>query len=100
MLYSALTMTLCARLSLEEVSAQMKKLILFVGVILLCIGTAAGLFLFLISLPGGPGTQGQIDWIEIFTSPAPAYLPWKIFTITCILGFILTMVGLIAKSRK
>jgi len=99
MLYSALTMTLCARLSLEEVSIQ-KKLILVVGVILLCIGTAAGLFLFLISLPGGPGTQGQTDWIEIFTSPAPAYLPWKIFTITCILGFILTVVGLIVKSRK
>jgi hypothetical protein len=79
---------------------QLKKLILVVGVILLCIGTAAGLFLFLISLPGGPGTQGQIDWIEILTSPAPAYLPWKIFTITCILGFVLTMVGLIAKSRK
>jgi hypothetical protein len=78
----------------------MKKLILVVGVILLCIGTAAGLFLFLISLPGGPGTQGQTDWIEILTSPAPAYLPWKIFTITCILGFVLTMVGLIAKSRK
>jgi hypothetical protein len=100
MLYSALTMTSCARLSLEEVSVQMKKLILVVGIILLCIGTAAGLFLFLISLPGGPGTQGQTDWIEILTSPAPAYLPWKIFTITCILGFVLTVVGLIAKSRK
>jgi hypothetical protein len=85
---------------LEEVSVQMKKLILVAGVILLCIGTAAGLFLFLISLPGGPGTQGQTDWIEILTSPAPAYLPWKIFTITCILGFILTMVELIAKSKK
>jgi hypothetical protein len=83
-----------------RVGVQMKKLILVVGVILLCIGTAAGLFLFLISVPGGPGTQGQIDWIEIFTSPAPAYLPWKIFTITCILGFVLAVVGLIAKSRK
>ena len=45
-------------------------------------------------------TQGQTDWIEILTSPAPAYLPWKIFTITCIIAFVLTMVGLIAKTRK
>jgi hypothetical protein len=78
----------------------MNKTILVAGVILLCIGTAASLFLFLIMLPGGPGTQGQTDWIEILTSPAPAYLPWKIFTVTCTLGFVLTVVGLITKSKK
>jgi hypothetical protein len=67
---------------------------------LLCIGGAVNFFIFMMSLPGGPGNQQQIDWFEVLTSPAPAYLPWKIIVAIYIFGSILTIIGLIAKSKK
>jgi len=71
----------------------MNKSVFLAGVVLLCLGVAINVFLFLISLPGGPGTQQPFDWILIFTSFAPAYLPWKIPIAFYAVGIVLMVAG-------
>jgi hypothetical protein len=56
----------------------MRKSLFVAGVVSVCFVIAVNVFLFLISLLGGPGTQQSFDWFLIFTSFAPAYLPWMI----------------------
>jgi hypothetical protein len=69
------------------------KCVILAGVVLLCLGVAINVFLFLISLPGGPGTQQPFDWFLIFTSFAPAYLLWKIPIVFCAVGIVLMVAG-------
>jgi len=78
----------------------MKKSLFFAGVMLACLGIAINVFLYLISLPGGPGTQQPFDWFLIFTSFAPAYLPWKIPIVLYAAGVILTIGGIAIKSKR
>jgi len=75
----------------------MKKSVFLAGVVLLCLGVAINAFLFLISLPGGPGTQQPFDWFLIFTSFAPAYLPWKIPIILYAVSIVLMVAGWAAR---
>ena len=78
----------------------MIKSVFLAGVVLLCLGVAINVFLFLISLPGGPGTQQPFDWILILTSLAPAYLPWKIPIVLYVVAAVLMIVGLAARPQR
>ena len=88
------------RLFSREDGWSTKKPILLVGLVLVCIAAVSNFLLFMISLPGGPGNQQQIDWVEFLTSSAPAYLPWKIIDAICIVGLILMIYGVIADRKK
>jgi hypothetical protein len=79
---------------------SMIKSVFLAGVVLLCLGVAINVFLFLISLPGGPGTQQPFDWILILTSLAPAYLPWKIPIVQYVVAAVLMIVGLVARPQR
>jgi hypothetical protein len=85
-----------SRLRLDSV----RKSLLFAGVVFICLGITLNVFLFLISLPGGPGTQQSFDWFLIFTSFAPAYLPWKIPMVLYAVGIILIIGGLALRSKR
>jgi hypothetical protein len=68
--------------------------------VLLCLGIAVNIFLFLVSLPGGLGTQQPFDWVLILTSTAPAYLPWKVPIILYFVAFVLMIAGPTTKSSE
>lgn len=70
------------------------------GIVLLCLGVAVNIFLFLVSLPGGPGTQQPFDWVLILTSTAPAYLPWKVPIILYVVAAVLIIAGRTTKSSE
>ncbi len=78
----------------------MRKSYFFAGAVLVCLGIAINVFLFLISLPGGPGTQQPFDWLLILTSFAPAYLPWKIPIVLYTVGIILVIGGTAFRSNR
>jgi hypothetical protein len=79
---------------------DLKKSVFFAGVILLCLGVAVNMLLFLVSLPGGPGTQQPFDWVLILTSVAPAYLPWKVPIILYVLAVILIIAGWLLSPKN
>jgi hypothetical protein len=79
---------------------DLRKSVFFAGIILLCLGVAVNMFLFLVSLPGGPGTQQPFDWVLILTSVAPAYLPWKVPIILYVLAVILIIAGWLLSPKN
>jgi hypothetical protein len=79
---------------------DLKKSVFFAGVILLCLGVAVNMLLFLVSLPGGPGTQRPFDWVLILTSAAPAYLPWKVPIVLYVLAVIMIIAGRLLSPKN
>jgi hypothetical protein len=74
----------------------LKNLTLAAGIVLLCVATVLGMFLLLISLPGGPGNPQQpINWFQVFLM-----FPHNVALGIFVLGLLVTLLGFIEKRDE